>query len=127
VARDDAAGLTTLVALCVRAGKLCGGSSGDSGAVVHSAGASVILTRHQFKDPPVGSGEAVFVPFTARLASPWSVLALTDGVWKYAGWDHVLQLAGQPGPALIAALRRRATLPGSGGLPDDFTLVAIQG
>ena len=59
------------------------------------SGANVILTRHQFKDPPVGSGEASFVPFTARLASPWTVLALTDGVWKYAGWDHVLQVAAQ--------------------------------
>jgi hypothetical protein len=129
VARDDAAGYTTLVALCVQGDALCGASSGDSGAAVVSAGqAGVILTARQVKNPPGGSGAALFVPFACRLLSPWTVLALTDGVWKYTGWEAVLSAAGLPSPAeVIDELLRRATLPGSGGLQDDFTLVVLRG
>jgi hypothetical protein len=121
------AGFTTLVAMAVSLDRLAGASSGDSGAALVQDGAGRILTEGQRKNPPVGSGEAVFVPFAAGLRAPWTVLAVTDGVWKYAGWEAVLTEARRlPGARLIPELRRRAALPG-GGLQDDFTAVALYG
>jgi hypothetical protein len=87
----------------------------------------VVLTNRQNKNPPVGSGAAYFVPFAARLVCPWVVLAMSDGVWKYVGWDNVFKAASeQDGPKIIETIRERARLPGSGNLQDDFTLVAFQ-
>jgi serine/threonine protein phosphatase PrpC len=128
VASDAEAGFTTLVGLAVRAGRVAGASCGDSGAaLLRSGAASLVLTARQWKDPPVGSGSAVCVPFAAALTPPWTLLLLTDGVWKYASWQAILGRS-PDGPAdeVIRDLRRRATLPGSGGLQDDFTLVVIQ-
>src|SRR2546425_1186513 len=73
-------------------------------------------------------GAAALVSFGASLISPWAVLALSDGVWKYAGLDNVIQLAAEKrGPELIPAIRDRAGLKESGALQDDFTLVAFCG
>jgi hypothetical protein len=56
------------------------------------------------------------------------VLALTDGVWKYVGWDRILQLAARErGPALLFALQEAGRLPGNGGFQDDFTVVLVEG
>jgi hypothetical protein len=128
VARHAGAGFTTLVAFCLTETTVCGASCGDSAALLLGAGQpEVILTRHQQKNPPVGSGGAVFVPFAARLTIPWRVLAVTDGVWKYAGWEGVTACASQHAGAEVArAIRSRAALPGSGGLQDDFTVVLFQ-
>ena len=57
------------------------------------AGKATVVTGCQTKDPPVGSGEAFFVPFAAELTPPWLVLAMTDGVWKYAGWHRLEEVA----------------------------------
>jgi len=127
VASDRAAGYTTLVALAVRGHALMGASSGDSAAVLGNGGRpGVILTARQRKNPPVGSGMADFVEFEAGLEAPWAVLVLTDGVWKYAGWEAVLGAVNGAGEGALEALRRRATLPGSGGLQDDFTAVLVR-
>ena len=53
-------------------------------------GGAAVLTADQRKNPPVGSGAAVFTEFTAELGHGWRVLGLTDGVWKYVGWDRVI-------------------------------------
>jgi hypothetical protein len=129
VAADALCGFTTLVTFCIARGGLAGASCGDSALVVAEPEQEpLILTARQSKDPPVGSGAAVFVPFALRLHSPWTVLAMTDGVWKYAGFDTVLQAAaGGTGEEIIKSLRQRVALPGSGALQDDFTLVALRG
>jgi hypothetical protein len=125
VADDADAGFTTLVAFGVGNGVVCGASCGDSAALVCCGGCAAVLTARQRKDPPVGSGGALPVYFTARLTPPWAVLALSDGVWKYAGWDAVISLVAQrTGKELIDALRGRAALP-NGRLQDDFTAVAV--
>src|SRR5438128_2880573 len=49
-------GLTTLVAWAVWKGHLIGVSSGDSALMLVQRGETRILTDHQFKNPPVGSG-----------------------------------------------------------------------
>ena len=69
------------------------------------------LTDRQAKNPPVGSGAAWFVPFADRLAGPWSVLAMSDGVWKYVGWDRIIAgIASHRGQPLIESLQAAARL-----------------
>ena len=128
VARDPAAGFTTLAVFCLDADRVCGASSGDSAVLVlAAAGSPVIVTDRQRKNPPVGSGGAVFVPFRANLAPPWAVLAMTDGVWKYAGWNDILNIApGRQGEEIIDALLGRARLQRTQELQDDFTLIVLQ-
>jgi PPM family protein phosphatase len=128
VSADAEAGYTTLVGLCVVPGAVAGASCGDSAALLVCGGRARQLTAAQAKNPPVGSGAAPFVPFEARLAGPWAVLAMSDGAWKYAGWGAITQAASTlRGQALLEALQARARLPGSGQFPDDFTLVVFEG
>lgn len=129
VADADEAGYTTLIAFCLTETMLCGASSGDSAVAVLNAGQPpCILTKHQMKNPPVGSSGAVFVPFSMHLVPPWTVLAMTDGVWKYAGWDSIFAIAAEGnGEAILHKLREKAALPRTGALQDDFTLVVFQG
>jgi hypothetical protein len=129
VARDAEAGYTTLIGFAVSATAISGASSGDSAVLALSPpGRAQRLTAHQIKNPPTGSGGAVFVPFAARLESPWMALAMTDGVWKYVGWERIVQLAAaSSGEALLAALQQAARLPGSGLFQDDFTAVLFEG
>ena len=127
VADDTEAGFTTLIAFSIHKDALCGASNGDSGLFAVSAGRpGVILTGPQHKDPPIGCGAARPVGFAARLVRPWTVLVLSDGVWKYCGWDRVSHAASNLfGQDLIDSLRKQAGLPGSGRLQDDFTVVAL--
>jgi len=56
------------------------------------------------------------------------VLAMTDGVWKYVGWDRVCELATRlGGDELLAALQAAARLPRTGQFQDDFTAVLLEG
>jgi hypothetical protein len=129
VASDRDAGFTTLVGLSVRAGRVAGASCGDSAAVaVCGDTAPKVLTSRQFKNPPVGSGEATFVPFELKLAEPWKLLVVSDGVWKYSGWDRVWSsLARLSGEELLDDLKAAARLPATGEFPDDFTAVLLEG
>ncbi len=125
VADDPAAGFTTFVAFCVVGERVFGASCGDSAAVLYSGDTPAeVLTSRQAKNPPVGSGSAVFTRFAAALVRPWAIAALTDGVWKYAAWDAVLGGLMEKGEEYIRSLRGRAALP-SGALQDDFTLVVV--
>ena len=120
--------LIGLVGLCVVPGAVAGASCGDSAALLVCGGRARPLTAAQAKNPPVGSGAAPFVPFAAGLVRPWALLAMSDGVWKYAGWAAITQAASAlRGRALLEALQARARLPGSGQFPDDFTLVLFEG
>ncbi len=126
VAADDGAGFTTLIGFCVWNGRLVGASSGDSAVLVAVGGGVRELTAGQRKNPPVGSGEADFVPFTLTLTEPWKVLVMSDGAWKYAGWDKIVRATMMSREALVDALKNVARLPGSGRFPDDFTVVLIE-
>ena len=127
VSAEPAAGFTTLIGFFVAGDWLCGASSGDSAVYYLSSGKKgEVITERQHKDPPVGSGAANFVPFGAQLQRPWIVLAMTDGAWKYAGWDTLCKVAAeQRDDAVIGRVLDRARLPRSGGLQDDFTLVVL--
>ena len=127
VAADPAAGCTTLIGLGVRSDQIAGASSGDSAAVLFSNGTAQELTARQFKNPPVGSGEATFIPFEARPVRPWQLLVMSDGVWKYAGWDKIRDLAASTtGPELLTQLQEAARLRRTGAFPDDFTVILIE-
>jgi hypothetical protein len=128
VADDSAAGFTTFVALAVGNGRLVGASNGDSAAVLLIADKpGLVLTSHQHKNPPVGSGAVAFVTFAAKLTPPWTILALTDGVWKYTGWEHILSLNPHTPPQQVCqSLLDRARLAKTGRLQDDFTLILLQ-
>ncbi len=127
VSQDPDAGFTTLIGLSVLRNAVCGASSGDSAALAVSAGGHLRkLTAGQFKNPPVGSGAATFIPFWAALARPWRLLVMSDGVWKYVGWGEVERLACEVGDqSLVEALQGAARLSGSGRFQDDFTIVVL--
>jgi hypothetical protein len=129
VAADPVAGFTTLIGFCIALEQVCGGSCGDSAVVlVDPDSRGYPLTASQYKNPPVGSGGANIVPFGSVLERPWVVLAMTDGVWKYAGWDRTHQIASEErDEAVITRLLDCVRLPRSGGLQDDFTLLALFG
>jgi PPM family protein phosphatase len=128
VAADPEAGFTTLIGFCIAREKVAGASSGDSAVVAALADSQPKrLTDRQAKNPPVGSGAAWFVPFAEKLVGPWTVLAMSDGVWKYVGWDRIVAaIALHRGPPLIESLQAAARLR-SGRLPDDFTVVVFEG
>lgn len=127
VANQRGAGFTTLAACFIAPDLISGASNGDSAVLLLNQSApGVLLTQNQHKNPPVGSGEAVFVPFSRPLVRPWSVLAMTDGVWKYAGWDNILRIClTEPHERMIASVRDHAKLKQTGRLQDDFTLVVV--
>jgi PPM family protein phosphatase len=129
VCADSEAGFATLVGFCVSESSLAGASCGDSAVLAFLAGERPReLTAGQQKDPPVGSGAARFVPFGAALVGPWAVLAMSDGVWKYAGWDRIAEaVSAERGQRLVERLQGFARLPGSGQFPDDFTIVLFDG
>jgi serine/threonine protein phosphatase PrpC len=128
VAADAEAGFTTLVGLRVEGDRVAGASCGDSAALAVSPDrAPRVLTSRQFKNPPVGSGEADFIPFEAELVRPWRVLVMSDGVWKYASWDRVWDLSARlSGEELLAELQAAARLKTTGEFQDDFTVVLLE-
>lgn len=129
VAESDEAGLTTLVCAFVTMRAVCGVSCGDSAALLVQADKTArLLTEHQRKNPPVGSGAAFPVAFGAVLTPPWKILLLSDGVWRSVGWETIERLAGLlNGETLTAALRESAKGAGGGRLHDDFSLILLQG
>jgi hypothetical protein len=52
---------------------------------------------------------------------------MSDGVWKYVGWDHVRDTALRlHGAELVSASQRLARLPTTGQFQDDFTMVVLE-
>ncbi len=128
VAAEVMAGFTTLVGFCVRDKMVVGASSGDSAVLTVVGRQALELTTSQRKNPPVGSGEAEFVSYAVVLTEPWTVLAVSDGVWKYAGWNTIVGAATTMSrEGLVDALKDAARLPRSGRFPDDFTVVLFEG
>lgn len=127
VEQDSIASYTTLIGLCICGQNIVGASCGDSAALLITGNTTVELTRGQLKNPPVGSGMAEPVPFAARVDVPWSLVAMTDGVWKYVGWERVREIAvAKHGSAMTEALAEAAKLPRTGQFQDDFTVVLIE-
>ena len=126
VEQDTAAGFTTLVALAMVRDSVVGVSQGDSAALLVTNGEAKKLTSGQHKEPPVGSAAASPVFFSAKVTPPWTLVLMTDGVWKYVGWGRVVEAARDAGSDLLASLQRVARLSVTGRFPDDFTAVVLR-
>lgn len=121
------AGYTTLVTLAASHEAIVGCSSGDSSALLVAGERSVVLTEQQRKNPPVGSLAAEWTPFRADLTGGWKLLLTSDGVWKYVGWEVMLEACMRhAGRELVEALRRAASERVGRDLPDDFSLVLVE-
>ncbi len=126
VLNTASAGYTTLVCLCVHDGVVLGASSGDSIALLISDGECFDLTEGQLKNPPVGSGGAAAMAFRQRLGKEWRLVLMSDGVWKYIGYNTVVaQVRTFAGEELINVLHQRARNIAGGNLLDDFTLIVV--
>lgn len=121
------AGFTTLIAFAVLRQRLYGAANGDSALMAVTSGDVQVLTKGQMKNPPVGSGRAAPYGFNFSLAPPWTILAMTDGVWKFAGWDRIWDKALELSTpeTMIESIRGAVAHP-IGSLQDDFTLLVIQ-
>ena len=128
VHEDRDGGYTTLIGFAVVGGFVVGASNGDSACWLADANGHVLdLTVSQAKNPPIGSGFAAPTPFGAKLPTSWTVLAMSDGVWKSVGRHFVEESLRQyRGQALLDALLAQARLPWSGGLGDDFTAITLE-
>ncbi|MFO1483282.1 MAG: protein phosphatase 2C domain-containing protein [Verrucomicrobiaceae bacterium] len=121
-------GFTTLAVLVLDRDMAAGASAGDSKVYARdSAGQVIEVSSKQRKNPPVGSGDAIFEPFMAHAVGGSRVLMMTDGVWKYAGYESIQRALVAPDLNSVPELLRRDTLARGGSLlPDDFSLIAIQ-
>jgi len=126
VAAKPDTGYCTLVALAAAGAWVVGASSGDSAAVLILEHSSVILTDRQYKNPPVGSGAVKFEAFSSRPGVRWRVLVVSDGVWKYVGWERMIAVGRSAQGNQVAEELRREVLQSHGLLPDDFSVITIE-
>jgi PPM family protein phosphatase len=128
VSLTEQAGFAAFLGMAFDETGVWGASNGDCAVLaVSSSGAAVELTRDQIKNPPLGSGAAAITPFKMNMGGEWMLLAMTDGVWKYAGWDAIIaHISRHRGRELLDEILRSARAGGGNGLQDDFTLVVCE-
>lgn len=104
-----------------------GVSKGDSAVALFLNDKFVLLNEHQHKSPPIGSGTARLMPFSARIDEPWKLLLMSDGLWKFIGRETIIKRCGtESGQELISSLRDVAAKNTGGTLLDDFSLILIE-
>lgn len=120
-------GFTTLVALAIGDDFAAGASSGDSKAFFRSAEGSEITewTARQPKNPPVGSESVASATFLGRVSRGGRLLLVTDGVWKYCGYESLREAFELPVDVVAAHLRRAVLARAGTSLPDDFSLIVV--
>lgn len=126
VSRLPETGYTTLIGIYITPSLTVGVSSGDSAAALILDKKFFLLTEGQYKNPPVGSGGARFIPFAAQLKGNWKLIMVSDGVWKYVGWEAVRQRCLSETsknliPNLCHDIMNRNKV-----LPDDFSMILIE-
>lgn len=121
------AGYATFIGLVLISSFVIGVSNGDSAVALFLNDKFVLLTEHQHKNPPIGSGSARLTPFSARLEHEWKLLLMSDGVWKYIGWETIIErCVAASGHELISSLRDVAARNTGGKLLDDFSVILIE-
>lgn len=126
VCEDDEAGFCSLVNLCISGRQVCGASCGDCAVLLLSGGKEIELTERQHKNPSAGSSAARPVAFTAPLQPGWKLLIVSDGVWKYVGWEQMARIAARhEGWEMVDALRGAARAANGGRMQDDFSVVLV--
>jgi serine/threonine protein phosphatase PrpC len=125
IARNPAPGETTAVVLAIMSGKICGASVGDSEAWLITPERRQVLTARQWRKPLVGSGAAMPVPIRLPHRGG-TLLAGSDGLFKYAPAEAIRQAALHGSPELACqALVELVRLPG-GKLQDDVAVVVCR-
>lgn len=120
-------GFTTLIALSVNRESVAGASSGDCKVFFKHPARNEIdeWTDRQRKNPPVGSQSADFVPFVYHVISGGRIMMLSDGVWKYCGYEALKQAFELPAAEVTAHFQRAIFSRAGSTLPDDFSIISI--
>lgn len=120
-------GFTTLVALALDADFAAGASCGDSKAYFRHSGTQELAewTIHQPKNPPIGSECADAEPFMCLAIGGGRLMVVSDGVWKYCGYEALKAACGVPLEQVVEHLRSAAVARSGAALPDDFSLVVV--
>ncbi|WP_395736748.1 protein phosphatase 2C domain-containing protein [Prosthecobacter sp.] len=120
-------GFTTLIALAVTKDFVAGASSGDSKVFFKHRSRSDLheWTAHQHKNPPVGSQSADFVPFMCHAVGGGRILMLSDGAWKYCGYDALTQSFDLSASSVPDHLRNAILSRSGPTLPDDFSIITV--
>ena len=127
VSLDLEAGYATFIGLALIPSFVIGISCGDSAVALLLGDRFVQLTENQHKNPPIGSGAARLTPFSAGLNGSWKLLIMSDGVWKFAGWEAIVERCrSESDEALISSLREVAVSNTGGRLLDDFSVILIE-
>jgi len=125
---EQTGGFTTLLALVLdlSAFQITGASVGDSRIYANPGSGEIDeLTGNQRKNPPVGSGSAIFESFERCFSSGSRILMVSDGVWKYAGLPVIQSGFALPEFASVSGHLKSAVLRGCSALPDDFSIISI--
>ena len=119
---NDDTGQTTLVVVAITARRIVGVSAGDSSAWLVTPSGHWDLTEGQKRKPFLGSG-AEPVPFSLPLPDSGTIVAGTDGLFKYAPdvkiQDTALLLDPDDAVTRLADLARLT----NGKLPDDIAIL----
>jgi serine/threonine protein phosphatase PrpC len=85
------------------------------------------LTERQRKNPPIGTGAAFPVGFSATRQRDSKLLLMSDGVWRFIGSEAIATLAREnSGPQIIELLRRQQLQSNGGRMGDDFSLIVVE-
>lgn len=120
-------GFTTLVAFAISHDTAVGASVGDSKAYFKRPTDQEMTewSVGQRKNPPVGSGSVDAVPFMVGGQDAGRLLVVSDGVWKFCGYEALLSSFAQSQETLTEHLRGALLQRAGSSLPDDFSLIAV--
>ena len=117
-------GFTTLIGIAIDERSITGGAVGDSKAYFYDgADLFIELTERQHKNPPIGGGcNSAHVFHLPEFQGV--ILVVSDGVWKYAGFDAIRAAAAGSIEEVVNELRTVTLSRQGGSFPDDFTVLA---
>lgn len=123
LSRLPEAGLTTSIYLRLTAKELTGASVGDSQVWFQEGhGRWRELTEQQRLRPFLGSGEAIPIPFSLAPLRQGRLLICSDGLWRQASQDRMLELAAQEAVEELLLLPRMVL---SKTYADDVSFVLV--
>ena len=123
VSDAEGEGFTTLIGLAAWKSGVRGASCGDSGVFLCRAnGTAEWLTENQRKNPPVGSGAAFPVDFSARTFPGDTLLVMSDGAFRYVGEEKLCAACQNADLSLVAAGLREAQKDCFGAKPNRRTI-----
>ena len=123
--REGCQGFTTLSGAAISPTEVSGASAGDSKIFFYQPKKELLeWTARQRKNPPIGGHCTQPTFFCCTEPANGTMLAVTDGVWKYAGYPAIAA-AGELANAREIAEYLRKSISAS-QLPDDFTVLTAR-